>query len=267
MHKHLMNIGFSEYEAKSYISLLANNPITAYEVAKLACIPTSKVYEVIGRLLEKGYIIEIEKDGKKKYVPMHPDDLVSAYKTKMDNTLSILQDRLNCISSEKDVSYIWNITDYDYLLEKGKKIIDEASNSLLVSIWPEEYRLLLPNLEKSIKGGVNAAIIYFGKAANPIGRLYEHPISDTIYSEKGGRGLVIVADSQEVLFGRIDDSMAVQGANSMNEGFVAMAEDYIKHDIYIMKIVSRFSPQLIETFGDNYYLLRDAFMDREIKKK
>lgn len=76
---------------------------------------------------------------------------------------------------------------------------------------------------------------------------------------------MIVSDSQEVLFGKIDKSNNVQGANSMNEGFVAIAEDYIKHDIYIMKLVKRFDGLLIERFGANYHLLRDVFNDQEVE--
>lgn len=76
---------------------------------------------------------------------------------------------------------------------------------------------------------------------------------------------MIVSDSQEVLFGKIGERNEVQGANSMNEGFVAIAEDYIKHDIYVMKIVQRFDTLLIQRFGTNYHLLRDVFNDQEVE--
>ena len=56
----------------------------------------------------------------------------------------------------------------------------------------------------------------------------------------------------------------VQGANSMNEAFVVIAEDYIKHDIYIMKIVKRFNKLLVKTYGENYHMLRDVFSDKAI---
>jgi hypothetical protein len=46
---------------------------------------------------------------------------------------------------------------------------------------------------------------------------------------------------------------------------VNLAEDYIKHDIYVMKIVSRFGPELQERFGENYSMLRDVFTDQEFE--
>jgi sugar-specific transcriptional regulator TrmB len=144
-------------------------------------------------------------------------------------------------------------------------MIDEAEKTLLISIWPEENEILATKLAKAMKLGIKSAIVHFGPVDAPLGQIFPHPIEDTIYAEKGGRGLVIVADSQEVLFGKIDARNDVQGANSMNEGFVAIAEDYIKHDIYIMKIVKRFDQLLIERFGTNYQLLRDVFNDQEVE--
>jgi hypothetical protein len=48
--------------------------------------------------------------------------------------------------------------------------------------------------------------------------------------------------------------------------FVTLAEDYVKHDIYMMKIVQRFDRQLIDRFGRKYHKLRDIFNDDEVGK-
>ncbi len=55
----------------------------------------------------------------------------------------------------------------------------------------------------------------------------------------------------------------VSGAWSRSEGFVLLAEDYIKHDVYIMKIVARFDRPLVKRFGRGYWRLRDIFSDTE----
>ena len=53
---------------------------------------------------------------------------------------------------------------------------------------------------------------------------------------------------KEVLMGKMD-SKETEVIWSMNEGLVMMAEDYIRHDIYVMKTVSRFDPLLRKKFG------------------
>jgi len=60
------------------------------------------------------------------------------------------------------------------------------------------------------------------------------------------------------------DGKKTEGIWSMNEGFVIMAEDYIRHDIYFMKLVERFDPLLREKFGEGYEKLRDVYRDEEI---
>lgn len=264
MKNDLIELGFTDYEAKAYIALLQKNPATAYEVAKNAAIPTSKIYEVLAKLAEKGVITEFDDQAKRKIVPMPPDEMIDAYRSRIDNTLNRLKDGLKNINQENELAYIWNITDYDYLMDKARRMAEEAEKTLLISIWPEEYVLLKSSLAKAAKLGVKIAVVQFGQNGDTVGQLFSHPIHDTIFAEKGGRGLVIVSDSQEVLFGTINPRNEVQGANSMNEGFVAIAEDYIKHDIYVMKIIQRFDQLLIERFGANYHLLRDVFNNQEV---
>ncbi len=262
----LIELGFSNYEAKVYCSLLRQNPATAYEIAKDSFIPTSKIYEVLSKLLEKEIILEIVDNNKKKYIPVDPQDYIEKYKSKTNETLDYLTSNLISFKKEDDISYIWNIKDYNYLLSKAMALISNAKNTLLVSIWKEE----MIHLEKylSIFSSMNnnkLSIVHFGEPENKIGQIFQHPIEDTLYSEKGGRGLVIVADSKEVLMGIIYQDNKVNGAFSRNKGFVMMAEDYLKHDIYIMKIVGRFNNELINKFGDNYKLLRNVYSDEEVK--
>lgn len=85
----------------------------------------------------------------------------------------------------------------------------------------------------------------------------------TAYQEKGGRGIVLIADSAEVLIGTVFQDNKVEGAWSANRGFVTLAEDYVKHDIYIMKIVRWFDGLLIERFGTGYAKLRNVYQDEE----
>ena len=41
-------------------------------------------------------------------------------------------------------------------------------------------------------------------------------------------------------------------------------EDYLKHDIYVQKIVGRFNDLLVRTYGPNYARWRDVFSDRAL---
>ncbi len=112
--------------------------------------------------------------------------------------------------------------------------------------------------------GVKIAIVHFGQAKVTVGQTFIHPIENTIATEKGGHGLLVVADSNEALFARVTMTGTAEGVHSTSQGFVVMAEDYIRHDIYMMKIVNRFDDLLLKKFGKNYRKLRDVFKDEEL---
>lgn len=257
----LLALGFAEYEAKVYLSLLKENPASAYETGKASGVPTSKIYEVLKKLTGKG-IITIIDDGKtKRYVPVDPDEFLDQCKSKTVKVIDELRGSLASARGEKEVSQVWNIREYDYLIDKARRMIDAADTLVLLSLWKEELALLEDVITKALHRKVDVVIVHFGPPELPLGRMYRHPIEDTLCQEKGGRALVIVADSTEVLMGTVSDDHRVEGAWSRNGGFVMMAEDYIKHDVYIMKIVGRFSGPLKKRYGERYERLRDIFQD------
>jgi HTH-type transcriptional regulator, sugar sensing transcriptional regulator len=263
--KKLLDSGFTEYEAKAYIALLGSGTATAYEIAKASGIPTSKIYEVISRLTEKGIILITNEKNKNKYIPIEPEEFIENRRKQLDSTLTELKNDLLNISSDSEISYIWNIHDYDYLISKAVRMIQEAKKSLLISTWNQEISYLNDLLKEKQKKGIYISIVHFGEVKINTGQIFQHPIEDTIYSEKGGRGFAMIADSKEALMGTVLDDNTVEGAWSANKGFVTLAEDYIKHDIYIMKIVKRFDKLLIRRFGPNYQKLRDVFKDEDEK--
>src|SRR5512136_763032 len=65
----LVELGFSEYEAKAYVALLRKSPVTGYELAKISGVPRSMIYEVAGKLTARGAAMTLRKDGAVQYAP------------------------------------------------------------------------------------------------------------------------------------------------------------------------------------------------------
>jgi HTH-type transcriptional regulator, sugar sensing transcriptional regulator len=260
-----MELGCSEYESRAYLALLASHPATAYEVAREAGLPTSKIYQVIGKLEARGMVHTVMDGGRKRHVPIRPEEFIEGQKRRMETTLESLKTDLGQAHRASEVSYIWNLREHSHLMEKAERMVRDCRKDLLISLWARELSVLEMDLRDASARGVRIAMVLFGTSDTGIGTVFRHPIEDTIYNEKGGRGLTMVADAGAALIGTIADDGRAEGAWSMNGGFVTLAEDYIKHDIYIMKIVSRFDAALIERFGRNYRLLRDIYSDREVR--
>jgi sugar-specific transcriptional regulator TrmB len=262
----LTAIGFSEYEARAYVSALTLQSATAYEISRDSGIPSSKIYETIARLKEKNLLFEKKEQTRKKYVPLAGDEFLAEAKILFGKRFASLESGFQSLKLKEDVSFIYNLHEYDFLLEKSRRLISEAKESILLSVWHNELEHIIEDLKKAETRGVKIAVIHFGRPVLNVGTLFTHPIEDTLYAEKGGRGFTIVADALAAIMGTVFEDNRVEGAWSANRGFVMLAEDYIKHDIYIMKIVTRFDQELITRFGKNYALLRDIYTDKEVKK-
>lgn len=262
-----MELGLGEYEARAYLALLESNPVSAYETARRAGIPTSKIYEVLDRLVTRGIAQSYEDGDRKKFVPLDAEQFLDAQSVRLGATIGELRKGMADLGKAQAVSLVWNVRDYRALTDYIETVIDSASKSLLLSAWAEEIPLIKQAVLAAKSRGVRVALVLFGEGnaeiADGLGQVFPHPIGDTLYSEKGGRGITAVSDGKQALVATISGIDTVEGAWSRNAGFVTLAEDYVKHDIYIMKIVERFDADLIRKFGDGYRRLRDVFSDTE----
>lgn len=266
----LLEIGFSEYEARAYLELLRSSPSGAYELSKSSGIPSSKIYQALARLVDRGAAMPVEEGGKTRYVPLAPSELVESRRLRVDQQLEVLESQLLQESRDIKLSYIWNISEYSTLQDQLRLIIRETERELVLSCWHEDIVQLAPELTALYQRGGKVAIVLFGGGS--LGQeieanisLFHHPIEDTLYVERGGRGLTLVSDGRRALVATITTG-SVEGAWSMNRGFVILAEDYVKHDIYLMKIVKRMDHELTSTFGERYRLLRNVFQDSDLER-
>jgi HTH-type transcriptional regulator, sugar sensing transcriptional regulator len=261
----LREIGLGDYEARLYLALVKRHPATGYELARSAGVPSSKVYEVLGRLQEKDLVFVTDGGGRgKRYVPVDPEELIERYRTRLTQALDGLRDDLEAIGVEEPVGYIWNVHGRPALLDRTTQLIARADHTLLLSGWDEELVELASAITAAHQRKVRVAVIDYGTLALEAAAVYTHPIKDTIHGEKGGRGLTLCADSRVALMGLVQDDGGAHGAWSRNRAFVAAAEDYLKHDIYVQKIVGRFHDLLVRTYGPNFTRSRDVFSDRVV---
>jgi len=265
MIEYLRQLGLSEYEARSYRALHRESPLTAYETAQQAGLPTSKIYQVLSRLEEKGLVLCLAEKSRKRYIPQELESFTASCRFQMEKTLAALEEAAEKEKQENRVSYIWNLRGYAELIDKATQMIGGARDHLLISLWHDELEKLFPALRERAAAKVRIGLVHFGDIdpTLAVGTCFSHPIADTLFQEKGGRGLTLVADGKEAMMVTVFDDKRAEGAWSRNQGYVNLAEDYVKHDIYIMKIVDRFDSALLKRFGPGYRKLRDVFSDEE----
>lgn len=86
VRRSLQEFGLTDYEIRSYTSLLEIGPATASELSEACSVPYSKIYEVLGALEKKGWI-EMEHGRPSKYYPKPPSVATEITKSRLENAL------------------------------------------------------------------------------------------------------------------------------------------------------------------------------------
>lgn len=97
----LVNIGWSEYESKTYAALVILGTATASQISKRAEVPANRVYQILEKLINKGFVKRISAIG-----------LTTKYQS-LD-----IKELLNSDLETKKVSYSDAITALEQLTER-----------------------------------------------------------------------------------------------------------------------------------------------------
>ncbi len=130
---------------------------------------------------------------------------------------------------------------------------------MLASLWQTEFDTFYDELQAAEQRGVRLALVHYGSPARRLGATFHHPVEETIRRERGGCGLTLVVDQRYVVIATYFDDGRVEAAWSRNRAFVFVAEDFVRHDVYITKVTATMDNDLKRTFGADYGILRDVF--------
>ena len=159
----LKQLGFTANEAKAYLALLSCQPASAYEIAKQAGLPTSKIYETVARLTERGILQSHPDDaGNHQYLAMEPADLMERIRTSTINETESLLPELQKAPLSTRNNLVWPLMDNDEIQGRVLQLINQASRTLLISLWPEELAWSESALRDAEQRGVKIALVHFG---------------------------------------------------------------------------------------------------------
>jgi sugar-specific transcriptional regulator TrmB len=256
----IQQLGFTNYEARAYVSLLSCQPASAYEVAKQSGMPSSKIYETLNKLVAKGIVQPTSEAGQgQHYVALNATDFSQQIRDTTRSQTEELLPLLQQVNESPTGEFIWPLTSQQQIRGKAEEMIRQARSSILISCWQQELDWLSTDLKDAESRGLQIALVHFGEPLQTIGATYHHPIEQTLYEEKGGRGLTLVVDSNMVLIANYKSNGNIDAAWSRNQAFVTVADDYVKHDVYITKVTRFLKQQMQARFGDQYEKLRDVF--------
>ena len=234
-YKFLLEIGFTLNEAKVYLTLLQNRYLNGYEISKLSKVSRSLVYNVIDRLVAKGFVLKSE--GQINYYCALPyEKVIERIKNDNINKLNVAREKLKNYSRiENESEYIFNIKGIDEFFSKANDLISNAKKEISISIWKEDFPKIEESLLIAAKKGIKIYIFSFSNITFPSAEIFSYQLKDP-NSLFPYRRISIVVDGKEVIIGENagDKSICVL---SKNHALVSMTTDEIVLNIFWLKYI------------------------------
>lgn len=231
----LLKIGFTLNEAKVYLALIKNRAMNGYEVAKVSGVSRSLVYDVLDRLVSKGYVIKC-KGETNFYTALDYEKIIDKIKEENQNNLYIAKEKLKALSiKEHDSEYIFNIKGFDKFIDKAKELIATAKKEISLSIWKEEFILLEDELIKAINRGIKIYLFSFSRINLKGAEVFSYGLEDpnNLFPY---RRITIIVDNLDTLVGENigDKSISIY---TKNHALMSLTIDEIVLNVFWLKMI------------------------------
>lgn len=245
--KELQKLGFSQYECKAYVSLLKHSPITGYEISKRSGVPRSMIYEVLGKLLDKGavYIVPSEPVN---YAPLPAKELISRFRVNFEQSFDYLEKNLSVLESEKEVDTIHRISGDENVLAEMNDLIVRAKDEIWLSVWAPQIPYIAETVLEKEKEGLVVTSILFGAPETSLGYTTHHDyMSPKVAEERTNGHLTIVArDNEEVIIANFSSTTPGWAIKTLDPALVLVALEYIGHDIIFAALTEEIGEERVE---------------------
>jgi sugar-specific transcriptional regulator TrmB len=254
MVERLTQLGFSQYEAKTYVGLLVNGEQTGYALSNLTGVPQPKVYETLRRLLERGAVIQLlEKPATYSAIPAKQlfTSLEADFKQRLADAQEGLK-RLQLGPAEDQRELIWKLNSFENILNRATSSITSAISTVYLSGTTASLERLKGVVTGASERGVNIVMLHFGPLpfALPRGRTFRHASTEgSLYPHHQAHHLAIVADSARALWAIARDGQLWEGLYSEDGIFASVVKGYIRHDVMIQRIYADFPAEMTNLYG------------------
>ncbi len=105
MKEQLIQIGFGNKEADIYLSLIKLGKANIAELMKKTSVERRTIYDVLERLMQKGWVSYYEENKKKYYVPVKPELILEDLEYKKQEFKEIIP-KINLLKEKKSLTNV-----------------------------------------------------------------------------------------------------------------------------------------------------------------
>lgn len=217
--------GLTGYEARLYLTLLADGPLSGYEAAKLSGISRSNVYLSLKALQEKGGAEKIDGDVA-KFIAVPAAEYCAGRERRYREVLDYIRASAPHRKTAPD-AYITVNGDRN-IIGKMKSLVSSASARIYVSQHEAECRLVKEELAGAVRRGLRVVLVTSGG--------FSVEGAETVHTEKKRGQVRIIADSACVLTGTLGGDGQSSCLFTSNETLVTLFKEALRNEIDLVQI-------------------------------
>jgi len=196
----LTELGLTNLEARIYILLLQQSPLSGYRVAKILGRSVPNIYNTLSAMSQKGLVMSSLDRTTNIYVPTPLEEYLEQYSSKaaaiVEKTRKIF--RKIDFSEDQSPPAIYNMKNTEQVLERTIMLIEKAQGTISISADRFPLLLLSAYLSEASKRGVNVLVNSYVAL--------EIPGCDVVHWKRRkerkqwpGNLLIIAADAREMV--------------------------------------------------------------------
>ncbi|HET7324592.1 MAG TPA: helix-turn-helix domain-containing protein [Halococcus sp.] len=126
-------LGLTEYEARVYVALLRLGTGTAREIAEIAGVPRTRIYDATDRLTERGFV-DVQRASPKMFRPASRETALRKLQLDHETTLGQLSEALSNLepaTERHEQTGVWSVTGRETVTERVLEFIAEADEEVV----------------------------------------------------------------------------------------------------------------------------------------
>ena len=202
----IMNrFGYTGSEARTYTALLQQSPATGYELAARGGIPRSAIYGVLKRLEQAG-VVNIISGKPNRYAPIPPERLIAHLESRFARDVDGFRDAVHQVIDTQIEATTWTVSGYDAVLAEAIRMIGDASETVVCSLWRHEAERLAPALNQAAARGIRVVTFSFTSLPQLPGSSLSYQIDPEVLASHWPRRMIMVVDRSWSIVGSTEGS-------------------------------------------------------------
>lgn len=256
----LTQLGFSQYEARTYVGLLMSDGATGYSVANDTGVPQPKVYETLRRLVDRGAAVRTA-ERPARYAAVAPAALLKALEKQFDTRVEAARRSLESLPKRtlpEPALALSRLSDFQAATEAAAAAISGARTRVYMTGRNEELKGLAAAVDAASERGVDFVIVHFGRLPfqAPRGKVMRHASTEgTLYHSRKARHLGVVVDSTWAMWGLARDGREWDVMYGEVPLAASLVKAYIRHDLFVQRMYADLPGELEALYGPGLFEL------------